>query len=75
MFIDKDGEVFEHTYTTPDGCVTVHHHGTKELTPEQNERISEIMSRVWDNLSDDVKDEINRNTELNRKRKRDGTNG
>jgi hypothetical protein len=68
MYIDKDGEVFEHTYTSPDGRVTVHHHGTKEFTPEQNERLSEIMSRAWDVLPDHVKDEINRNIELKRKR-------
>ena len=64
MFIDKDGEVFEHTYTSPDGNVIIHHHGTTKLTPEQNERFSEIMSRAWDNLSDDVKEEVIKNMEI-----------
>jgi hypothetical protein len=67
MFIDKDGEVFEYTDIYDDGRVVVHHHGTKELTPEQNERLSEIMSRAWDVLPDHVKDEINRKIELKRK--------
>jgi hypothetical protein len=58
MFIDKDGEVFEHTYTSPDGNVVVHHHGTKVLSPEQNERFSEIISRAWDNLPEQVRNEI-----------------
>ena len=31
----------------------------KELNKEQNERISKIMSRVWDSLSDEKKEEIN----------------
>jgi hypothetical protein len=67
MFVDKDGEVFEHTYTSPDGRVIVHHHGTKRLTSEQNERFSEIISRAWDNLPDDKKEEINK--KMNQKRK------
>lgn len=66
MFIDKDGEVFEHTCTSPDGRIIVHHHGTKELTPEQNERFSIIMSRAWDNLPDHVKEEIMRKKEFKR---------
>lgn len=58
MFVDKDGEVFEYTYTSPDGRTVVHHHGTKELSPEQNDRFSEIISRAWDNLPEHVRDEI-----------------
>lgn len=69
MFIDKDGEVFEHTYISPDGRTIVHHHGTKRLTPEQNEIFSEIMSRAWDELSDSEKEEINNQLMLKRKAK------
>jgi truncated hemoglobin YjbI len=58
MFIDKDGEVFEYTDIHDDGRTVVHHHGTKVLSPEQNERFSEIMSRAWDNLPEQVRDEI-----------------
>lgn len=58
MFIDKDGEVFEYTDIYDDGKTIVHHHGTKELSPEQNDRFSEIMSRAWDNLPAQVRDEI-----------------
>lgn len=64
MFIDKDGEVFEHTDVYDGGRVIVHHHGTKRLTPEQNERFSEIMSRAWDNLPEHVKKEVLQQMEL-----------
>lgn len=73
MFIDKDGEVFEHTYTSPDGSVIIHHHGTTRLTPEQNERFSIIMSRAWDNLPEHVKDELYEKKKV--KYKLVGTNG
>lgn len=58
MYIDKDGIVYEHTYVSPDGRSIVHHHGTKELSPEQNKRFSEIMSRAWDSLPEHKKAEI-----------------
>lgn len=67
MFIDKDGVVYEYTYTSPDGRTVVHHHGTKKLTPEQNERFSEIMSRAWDNIPPERKAEILKKMELERK--------
>lgn len=64
MFVDKDGEVFEHTYISPDGRTVVHHHGTKKLTGEQSERISEIISKAWDDLPEETKKKINKKMEL-----------
>jgi hypothetical protein len=57
MFVDKDGEIFEYTDVYDDGRIIVHHHGNKEFTPGQNEKISKIMSRIWDNMPDHLKEE------------------
>lgn len=57
MFVDKDGEVFEYTDLYDNGRIKVHHHGSKQFTPEQNEKISEIMSRIWDSMSEHEKED------------------
>ena len=69
MFVDKDGTVYEYTDVYDNGRVIVHHHGTKKLTPEQNERFSEIMSRAWDSIPEERQIEILKKVELERKTK------
>lgn len=50
MFIDKDGDVNKSTDVYDNGMPIVHHHSTEKLTPEQNIRFSEIISRKQDSL-------------------------
>ncbi len=55
---DVNGKTYKYTTITNDGHI-VHHNGTKALTDEQNQEFSELMSRVWDNFSEEKREEIN----------------
>ncbi|MDD2496231.1 MAG: hypothetical protein PHE29_13700 [Tissierellia bacterium] len=58
MFIDKDGITYEHTYESADGCIIVHHHGTKELSADQNEKLSKVISIIWNELPVETQERI-----------------
>lgn len=58
MFIDKDGIVYEHTHKSADGRTIVHHHGTKELSAEQNERLSKVISKIWNEFPAETQEKI-----------------
>lgn len=58
-----NGKTYKYTDVLPNGDI-VHWNGGENITEEQLYNLNEIMSRAWDALPEEDKNEINKRMEL-----------
>ena len=61
MYYDRYGNSYKYMDVNPDGT-KIFHNGLV-LSKEKKERLDNIISRIWDNLPDEKKIEINNKIE------------